>query len=72
MTDCCHPGLRGMVQNVLSDKLLLETDAPYLWGPHHLGYNPVRAPLLIYHITKESAGGGVPPWGDPPPDKKNH
>ena len=53
MTDRCHPGLRSMVQNVLSDKLLLETDAPHLWGPCHLGYDPVGAPSLIYHIAKE-------------------
>ena len=53
MTDWCHPRLRGVVQNILSDKLLLETDAPYLWGPCHLGYHPVRAPPLIYHIVKE-------------------
>ena len=53
MTNWCHPGLRGVVQNILSNKLLLEMDAPYLQGPHHLGYDPVGAPLLIYHITKE-------------------
>ena len=53
MTNWCHPRLRGVVQNILSDKLLLEMDAPYLQGPRHLGYDPVGAPLLIYHIMKE-------------------
>ena len=53
MTDWCHPRLRGVVQNILSDKLLLEMDAPYLRGPRHLGYDPVRVPLVIYHIIKE-------------------
>ena len=50
MTDRCHPGLRGVVQNVLSD---MSPAIIYLRGPRHLGYDSVGTPSLIYHLAKE-------------------
>ena len=48
-----HPGLIDVVQMLMPDRLLLETDAPYLPGPANLGYEGVGSPTLLYHIAAQ-------------------
>ena len=50
-----HPGLIDVVQTLMPDRLLLETDAPYLPGPANLGYEGVGSPTLLYHIAAQVA-----------------
>ena len=50
-----HPGLIDVVQMLMPDRLLLETDAPYLPGPANLGYEGVGSPTLLYHIAAQVA-----------------
>ena len=44
-----------VVQMLMLDRLLLETDAPYLPGPASLGYEGVGSPTLLYHIAAQVA-----------------
>ena len=55
LTTCKHPGLIGVVQTLMPDRLLLETDAPYLPGPASLGYEGVGSPTLLYHMAAQVA-----------------
>ena len=48
-----HPGLIDVVQTLMLDRLLMETDAPYLPGPASLGYEGVGSPTLLYHIAAQ-------------------
>ena len=50
-----HPGLIDVVQTLMLDRLLLETDASYLPGPASLGYEGVGSPTLLYHIAAQVA-----------------
>ena len=50
-----HPGLVDVVQTLMPDQLLLETNAPYLPGPANLGYEGVGSPTLLYHIVAQVA-----------------
>ena len=48
-----HPGLIDVVQTLMLDRLLLETNPPYLPGPASLGYEGVGSPTLLYHIAAQ-------------------
>ena len=50
-----HPGLIDVVQMLMLDWLLLETDAPYLPGPASLGYEGFGSPTLLYRIAAQVA-----------------
>ena len=53
LTSRRHPGLKNVIVNLHTTKLLLETDSPYLPGPDSLGYNGVGSPTLIYHLAQQ-------------------
>ena len=53
LTNHHHPGLKNVIVNLHTMKLLLETDSPYLPGPDSLGYNGVGSPTLIYHLAQQ-------------------
>ena len=53
LTSHHHPGLKNVIVNLHTTKLLLETDSPYLPGPDSLGYNGVGSPTLIYHLAQQ-------------------
>ena len=53
LTTCKHPGLIDVVQTLMPDQLLLETNGPYLPTPASLGYEEVGSPTLLYHIAAQ-------------------